>query len=853
MGGVGDDEHRRHPFAALSEYELSYLVVHLARAGRSNDVYRLLVMQTPDGRNAWFDAKEVAQALSGYVTDIETATLAVREATPVVTGPPPLAVEYRYALMLASVTALAGQVKPPMLVALVRHGIWALDDVLTAARRASDAKQRAEALVALGPYIPDSQRVDFVDEVLQAVTGVHGKLTPSDGDSWQVEQFTALTRLVTGDVRKRLVERIVDVAIRLLRGSDEYKFADSLESLAPLLSGEQIAKLVDTAAAGQQTRGIRLSAEITLQALASHASGRTAQMIARAAERMSMNWRRAAINVRVAPNLPVAQRTKALRDAEQAAKKWNTAKILAEVLPTAPADERDGLVRQAIAAAEADDKAESHVRSLLLLSRQVDGQALEQLHSLLAAAVRELAAENQLNPFAVHGLLEGAKDLPEPLRAAMVDAALTAGRRLRQADKVHALAAVAEHVEEPRRTEILTEAVAALAGTNPISQSFALKYLAPAVPKHLAIEALRVTRKIGDDKAIREAVAAFAPYCSHAQGADGVALARSAAGAVEFMPMRVRLLAEFAHRLTGPARATVLADALHDIFDRPSNAGNVVDCLVFLAPVLVAEEHSVVVRAWKRALRDAVRVRNGFWRVPVLIGLLVAMPRTANPKREIIKGLTGAREIGQLPYWAELLAAFVLRVPVPARGRLLADLGSRPSGASDGTYAETTLAVVARHLADDDRRMLFERPESVMPLDLDIQEVRKTVDAVRRAFTHPETRNPSPYAGKAETHVAQAKHVEEPERAKALADALFEARGDAYWGIWRELGPELAALADHDLRAAIDGSLTGRATLDRKSVCVDIAHLAPMLVRFGGSGMADELTRALVDVERWWP
>src|SRR5262245_48830325 len=82
--GVRGPEHwadGRQPFAALSGYELRHLVAHLTQAARANDVYRLVTLETPDGRNAWFDAKELAKELSSYITDIETATFAVRHAT----------------------------------------------------------------------------------------------------------------------------------------------------------------------------------------------------------------------------------------------------------------------------------------------------------------------------------------------------------------------------------------------------------------------------------------------------------------------------------------------------------------------------------------------------------------------------------------------------------------------------------------------------------------------------------------------------------------------------------------------------------------------------------------------------
>jgi hypothetical protein len=184
MAGSTDDDDGHQVLAALSDYELDHLVAHLTQAARLDDVYRLLTLETAEGRNAWFDAKERVQKLSGYVADVESAILTVRNATQATTARR-LAVEYRYALTLASVSALAGQVTPLFLVALVRHGIWTLDDALTAARRTPAAEQRAEALIALATHVPQSRRAALVNDAMQAVTDAevtYPPPMPTDGE-----------------------------------------------------------------------------------------------------------------------------------------------------------------------------------------------------------------------------------------------------------------------------------------------------------------------------------------------------------------------------------------------------------------------------------------------------------------------------------------------------------------------------------------------------------------------------------------------------------------------------------------------------------------------------------------------
>ena len=62
-----------NPAAKLDAYELRHLVSHLEFAKREDDLHRLLSLETVGKKNAWYEAKETAGDLQGYLVDVNQA------------------------------------------------------------------------------------------------------------------------------------------------------------------------------------------------------------------------------------------------------------------------------------------------------------------------------------------------------------------------------------------------------------------------------------------------------------------------------------------------------------------------------------------------------------------------------------------------------------------------------------------------------------------------------------------------------------------------------------------------------------------------------------------------------------
>ena len=164
---VTDRRMSKNPLKHLSCYELRHLVSHLAAAACTEDVHRLLVLETDTGRNAWHERKYAIGDVAGYLENIvEAWRLTERDANVCHVA----AVRcLQYVLMIASINSLSQTVPPRLMAAAVEKEIWGVEQGLTYARRCPDPKQRIEALIFLAPMCtPQLQHHVFSEAIASA-------------------------------------------------------------------------------------------------------------------------------------------------------------------------------------------------------------------------------------------------------------------------------------------------------------------------------------------------------------------------------------------------------------------------------------------------------------------------------------------------------------------------------------------------------------------------------------------------------------------------------------------------------------------------------------------------------------
>jgi len=214
--------------AVLDRYERVHLVTHLLAAGRQDDVLRLMRLDHGE-RNWWFELRAADGDEGGYLDDLRMATEALAggdDAT--------VAHHVFYALAGASISARSRDLRPSLVLALIRHHLWTLDRALAHARRIPDAADRAAVLCALATSVVGPDR-RLTTEALASVAQLRHP-------PWsQIQLLAELAPSLSGT-------REVAVALEILRGASG--LADEVELVFERLAPNIPATLVDAALAG---------------------------------------------------------------------------------------------------------------------------------------------------------------------------------------------------------------------------------------------------------------------------------------------------------------------------------------------------------------------------------------------------------------------------------------------------------------------------------------------------------------------------------------------------------------------------------------------------------------------------
>jgi hypothetical protein len=120
-----------------ADYGLRHLAEHLERAGRIDDLHRVLRLERQIGgleagpirvENVWYAARDRAGQTDGYMNDLSRAARLVQATNRTESAPSQdkarVGQGICYALMSASLNSLAQNIPPSLIAALVEKGVW---------------------------------------------------------------------------------------------------------------------------------------------------------------------------------------------------------------------------------------------------------------------------------------------------------------------------------------------------------------------------------------------------------------------------------------------------------------------------------------------------------------------------------------------------------------------------------------------------------------------------------------------------------------------------------------------------------------------------------------------------------
>lgn len=136
-------------------YIHAHLTWHLEQAGLTDEVHQLLQETTVSGVNGWYEACKDLEQTAGFVADVARGW---RLAEDVFAENPArsLSLQFRYALIKASLNTLVENCPPELIKSLVEQGIWQPAQGLAHAKQSPNPVYQREILENIVPILPES-------------------------------------------------------------------------------------------------------------------------------------------------------------------------------------------------------------------------------------------------------------------------------------------------------------------------------------------------------------------------------------------------------------------------------------------------------------------------------------------------------------------------------------------------------------------------------------------------------------------------------------------------------------------------------------------------------------------------
>jgi len=646
MGSVAAQA-QDNPVGQLDAYDRQNLVAHLAECQRHGELLRLLELETPEGRNAWFEARDASGGEEGYVADIRASWRCVGEAT---TSMDSVGARCRFALILASLASLAGNLPPPFLEALVKQRVWSSRRAQAYTLQIAEAEIRAQAQVSLLSYVPESERLLCVRQTLASVHVLSTQKTkgPLIRDWDRANLLADLVTRYPGRLPLEVVSAIVD-ELPGLESGPRWKVLESLRVVE--------ASVIDL---GALAKRFAAPALVTM-ALAKRLPQQTQEILSR----------------------------QLLRDAETA----DAQTRLATYIALAPYSNQLGPDLQKLG----QDLLGTTMKNLASadVAAYIDGRFTaidlfpfvpeQQRRALLEAFLKSVSRESQW-------LVKIVSAIPPSLRGRIVSEAREIADRV---PRTNALADLAPYLEEPERTVVVSEVMEAVLSSQEDSALWladTLERVAQFLPRHLFLRALTVARAARRTRWRGQALA-FLALAASAEERDGM-LAETLAETLTLPDQvdRRSVLVKIAKDLTVPLLRKALND-LRTIGDGPSLTSN----LPSLFPWLSSPDQA---RAWRLGLDLTAGMEHEGDRSNFMVGVASYLIVDLKPE-----ALREARALQQPIPRAKALVALAIGLTNHMRTLVLDELEA-VLDAEAQMYARdrADLAVSVLSIAPDERR-----------------------------------------------------------------------------------------------------------------------------------------------------
>ena len=146
------------------EYIHGRLSWHFEKAGRLNDIHNLLQEKTPEGQNGWYTACTRLGKTIYFINDINRAWK-IAEKIFDSNRTESVLLQFRYALVVASINSLNENAPPELAAALLKGNIWTPDQGFYYILRINQEALKVEAISKIAPYLR-AQHISQISEMI---------------------------------------------------------------------------------------------------------------------------------------------------------------------------------------------------------------------------------------------------------------------------------------------------------------------------------------------------------------------------------------------------------------------------------------------------------------------------------------------------------------------------------------------------------------------------------------------------------------------------------------------------------------------------------------------------------------
>lgn len=807
----------------FDRYGLAAVVSHLAAGSRGDLLAGLLmaecVEETGTSQNLWYVLHRDAGELGGYVADIRMIWRFADDRTGGI-GWDRDAVVVACALILGSITNIAGTVPPALLARAVAEGLWSPARALTVAHATPDPCERVFAFAALLPHLSGEQRRETLAAALAAIPAIEEPIN-------RPPALLALLRRLPPEERADVTARAI-AAITALGASyaQVVAFADLLTYLADDQHGEVLGRALRSTAAIDDEASRLWAAAPLLPYLTGERRDRLAEEMFTRAVTLDNPADRLRALTGILPYISASRRANGLAlavDANAAATRrpflYRPTRDLTRLASRLPNEERPAVISAALTIATAQTDSADRAAAIADLLPHVPPTTRAELTAAAIAATRRVKQPDE-RAHALTSLLPHLSDQElDEARTEAFELVMDIGPPF---ERAASLAALVPHLTMHELTEVL-DADAAL--DEPDIRVYALIRLLPYLPDSVRPAFLR--------RAVAAADAVLQPHMRittlielldvvpEEQRDAAIDKALDTAYTVRFPYEKATALRQLAGYLTGRDRASVINDALRAARTNPAPTDRA-RTLTALVPLLPIRRLAPVL---DEAHEAASQEEHPHRRASALVGILPYLPRarSATVRDEILEI---ARDLPPHEQ-ARTLVTLAKHLPTAQRNTTIEEALYITSRLAPHEHAEILIGLI--HLLSEDRRG---------PLIKQALDATHHIDDPRKRIQHIE--NLEPYTSPDVTSLLLTETLDiltTSETSDSLAYQLTS------------IAVTAAKIGSPDAKSYWRTALAVASRVSRTAVL----ELLPLALDNAPEKTQTKIVEAVIKVHNWWP